>query len=184
MTLSTWSTTSIETVAAANGDGLRWFQLYIYRDKALTYQLVKRAEQSGYKALVLTVDTPELGKRQEDVRHNFNIPPHLGMANFKGLVQSSMPSKETVAGSGLLNYTKALISPSVTWESVDWLRSVTSLPIVLKGILTREDAMIALQHNIQGILVSNHGARQLDGVQATVSKVITTLTLTLSLSFY
>lgn len=166
MIVSTWATTSLEDVAIANGKGLRWFQLYIYRDRPLTHQLVKRAEQAGYRALVLTVDTPELGKRRTDVRNDFNLPPPLTMANFKGLVQSSLPSQ---AGSGLFNYTKDLISPSVTWDSVNWLRSVTSLPIVLKGILTREDAIIALQHNVQGILVSNHGARQLDGVPATVS---------------
>ena len=156
-----WSNISIEDVAAANGDGLRWFQIIIYRDKDLSYQLVKRAEQSGYKALVLTVDMPVIGIKRESLRHNFNMPPHLNLANFKELVQPSMTSQEM--------YDLSLSFASLTWEDVDWLRSVTSLPIVLKGILTREDAMIALQHNVQGIVVSNHGARQLDEVQATVS---------------
>ena len=166
MMVSTWATTSLEDVGVANGSGLGWYQLYIYNNKQLTLEMVKRAEKAGYTAIVLTVDTPELGKRRTDMYNNFTLPPHLSLANFTDPTQSSLPSK---AGSGLFNYTKALISPAVTWESVDWLRSVTSLPIVLKGILRAEDAKIALTHNVQGIVVSNHGARQLDGLPATVS---------------
>ena len=161
MTLSTWSSVSIEDVAAANGDGLRWFQLIIYPDKDLTYQLVKQAEQSGYQAIVLTVDMPTVGKRRELARHNFSLPPNINLAILKEAVGSSMSSEEIIDLS--LNLTP------VTWKSVDWLRSVTSLPIVLKGILTKEEATIALQHNVQGIQISNHGGRQFDGVQATVS---------------
>ena len=168
MVLSSWSTTSLEEVAEAGGrGGLRWFQLYIYNDKQLTLQLVKRAEAAGYRALVLTVDTPELGRRLNDVRHNFTLPPHLRLANFSAeLAQGSLSHKPS--GSALFHYTKNLISSTLTWESVDWLRNITKLPIVLKGILTAEDTREALKHDIQAILVSNHGARQLDGVPATV----------------
>ena len=168
MIVSMWATTSLEEVATASGSGLRWFQLQIFKDKQLTYQLVKRAEKAGYRALVLTVDAPEVGKRHSDVQCNFKLSHHLSVANFQGITQSSVPVGE---GSDVIyvHIGKALISPSVTWDSVDWLRSLTSLPIILKGILTAEDARIALQHNVQGILVSNHGARQLDGVPATVS---------------
>ena len=170
MTLSSWSTTSMESIAEANGDGLRWFQLYIYNDFKLTRHLVKRAEAAGYKALAVTVDTPELGTRLADVKHNFSLPSHLQMGNFThGTSQSSMKSSSGSGGSGLGQYVKTLISPKITWESIDWLRSITSLPIVLKGILRPDDAKEALKHDIQGILVSNHGGRQLDTVPATVS---------------
>ena len=172
MILSSWSTRSLEEVAKASGsEGLRWFQLYIYNDKELTLQLVKRAEAAGYRALALTVDTPELGRRLNDVRHNFTLPPHLRLANFSAeLAQASLGSEQS--GSALFHYTRSLINSGLTWKSVDWLRSVTNLPIVLKGILTAEDAREALRHGIQGILVSNHGARQLDGVPATVRTIL------------
>ena len=177
MTLSSWSTTSIEDVAVANGSALRWFQLYIYKDKHITLDLVRRAERSGYKALAVTVDTPELGIRYDDVRNKFSLPPHLGLANFKK--ETDHYSVSSNSGSFLQQYTKQLIDPSLTWKSVDWLRSITSLPIVLKGILRGDDAIEALKHNIQGILVSNHGARQLDTVPATVCYSNTNIMYTL-----
>ncbi len=167
MTLSSWSTTSVEDVAIANGEGLHWFQLYIYKDLELTRQLVKRAEAAGYKAIAVTVDTPVLGSRLADVRYDFTLPSHLLMGNFNyGTSQSTMST--STHGSGLGQYVKKLVSPSITWESIDWLRSITSLPIILKGILRPDDAREALKHDIQGIMVSNHGGRQLDTVPATV----------------
>ena len=168
MVLSSWSTTSIEEVAEASGSGLRWFQLYVYRDRQLTKELVLRAERAGYKALVITVDTPIVGRRLADSRHRFNLPQHLSLANFSsGQAQSSLVTKEH--DSGLHQYTSAMIDPSLNWNTIDWLRGITKLPIILKGILTAEDTEEAIKHNMQGILVSNHGARQLDGVPATVS---------------
>ncbi|KJE92024.1 peroxisomal glycolate oxidase [Capsaspora owczarzaki ATCC 30864] len=170
MILSSWSTTSIEDVAAANGNaGARWFQLYVYRDRAVTAQLVKRAEQSGYTALVLTVDTPILGRREADIRNGFRLPPHLRLANF-----SETDSKATGVSitdkkdSGLAAYVAAQIDQTLTWKDVKWLQSITKLPIILKGVLSPEDATLAVDHGVQGILVSNHGARQLDGVPATI----------------
>ncbi len=171
MTLSSWSTASIEEVARATGDtGLRWFQLYVYRDRALTKSLVQRAEKVGYKALVLTVDTPVLGRRLADVENRFTLPPYLKLANFSAFQSSNLQTDKQ--DSGLHLYTQSLIDPTLSWETVDWLRGITSLPIVLKGIVTREDAEEALRHNVQGIIVSNHGARQLDGVPATVSECV------------
>ena len=168
MTLSTWSTTSMEDVAMANGGGLRWYQLYIYRDRGVTRDLVQRAERAGYKAIVVTVDTPILGKRLADTRNHFNLPSHLCLANFTNTrLQSSLVVKD--GDSGLYQYTMALIDPALTWDTIDWICSVTKLPVLLKGILTAEDAVEAVKHNIRGIIVSNHGARQLDGVPATVS---------------
>ena len=156
MMLSSWSTTSIEDVAAASGSGLRWFQLYVYRDKDLTRDLVLRAGRSGYKAIVVTVDMPVAGRRLSSVRNRFNIPTRLSLANFSKIQHVSFASA-------------ALSKKDTTWESIDWIRRITRLPILLKGILTAEDAEEALKHDVQGIIVSNHGARQLDGVPATVS---------------
>lgn len=169
MMLSSWATSSIEEVASACGhQGLRWFQLYVYRDRELTTNLIHRAEQAGYKALVITVDTPILGRRLADARNRFNLPTHLSLANFDrtdtGATKLVMRSHD----SGLHQYTKDLIDASLDWDTVDWLKEQTTLPIILKGILTKEAAKTALEHNIQGIVVSNHGARQLDGVPATV----------------
>ncbi len=184
MILSSWSTTSIEGVAAAAEKaqmecrtmGLRWFQLYIYRDRSLTTQLVQRAEQAGYKALVVTVDTPILGRRLADARNSFNLPSHLKLANFGDSDGDSSVASKLVAReheSGLHQYTKELIDATVSWDMIDWLCSQTSLPVILKGILTREDAREALRHRgVRGIVVSNHGARQLDGVPATVRHLV------------
>ena len=170
MMLSSWSTTSIEDVAAVSGSGLRWFQLYVYRDKDLTRDLVLRAERSDYKAIVVTVDTPVVGRRLEDARNGFNLPPRLSMANFSNTsLESALVSGQELKDSFLHKYTTELIDPSLTWESIDWIRRITRLPILLKGILTAEDAEEALKHDVQGIIVSNHGGRQLDGVPATVS---------------
>ena len=167
MVLSSSSTVSLEDVAKEGGNNVQWFQLFFYKDKNLTLNLIRRAERAGYKALVLTIDTPEIGQRYADERHNFALPPHLTMANFKtGTEESSVSS--TVPGSALRMYSKSLLDPSFSWESVEWLGSVTELPIILKGIMRAEDAQIALHCKVHGIIVSNHGARQLDGVPSTV----------------
>ena len=168
MVLSSWSTTSIEEVAEVSGSGLRWFQLCVFRDRQLTKELVLRAERAGYKALVITVDQPINGRRLVDARNCFGLPKHLSLANFSsGQAQTSLVTKEH--DSELHQHTSAMMDPSLNWDTIDWLRGVTKLPIILKGILTAEDTEEAIKHNIQGILVSNHGARQLDGVPATVS---------------
>ncbi len=170
MTLSSWATTSMEEVArASNGTGLRWFQLYVYRDRELTTNLIHRAEKAGYQALVITVDTPILGRRIADTRNGFTLPPHLKMANFnKTTSEAASHLVATSEESALHRYTKDLIDPSLSWDSIAWLVKETHLPVLLKGILTGEDAKIAVSHGVKGIIVSNHGARQLDGVPATV----------------
>lgn len=174
MVLSSWSTTSMEDVAAACGhQGLRWFQLYVYKNQKMTANLVRRAERAGYKALVVTVDTPILGRRLADARNRFNLPSHLTLANFNASESTtdSMAATELVVrshDSGLHQYTRDLIDASMDWKRIDWLCKVTRLPVILKGILTAEDAREALKHRVKGIIVSNHGARQLDGVPATV----------------
>jgi (S)-2-hydroxy-acid oxidase len=168
-TLSTIATTTMEEVAAATSPGsLRIFQLYIYRERDITRQLVARAERAGFAALMLTVDTPFFGKRRDDNRNKFKLPPHLKMANFEGLDFNQTGVNQSNKESGLNEYASSLFDASLTWKDVDWLRSVTRLPIVVKGILSAEDAVEAVNHGVAGIIVSNHGARQLDTVPATI----------------
>ena len=143
MVTSTTSNRSLEEIAAAAGGPL-WFQLYTYGGFEISASLVKRAEAAGYRAIVLTVDLPRVGRRERDIRNNFNLPSRLFEGNFAGI---DIPDDTFV---------------TLTWESIAWLRGVTSLPIVIKGILTAEDAQLAVEHGVDGIVVSNHGGRQLD----------------------
>ncbi|XP_054724423.1 2-Hydroxyacid oxidase 1-like [Uloborus diversus] len=166
MILSTLSTTSIEDVAKAAPESQRWFQLYIYKDRTVTKNLVKRAEAAGFQALVLTVDTPLFGNRLADSRNKFSLHPHLRLANFSDADFSVIGTKS--GGSNLNNYVNSLFDPSLTWSDIKWLKEVTTLPIIVKGVLTAEDAILAVDHGVSGIIVSNHGARQLDGVPSTI----------------
>ncbi|XP_072032431.1 2-Hydroxyacid oxidase 1-like [Amphiura filiformis] len=144
-----------------------WIQFYIYRDRQINERLIKRAEKAGYKALFVTVDLPYQGKRRLDIRNQFNLPSNLGFANIAGELESQQLYTKG-KGSGIENFINTQFDPSVTWEDIKWLRSITRLPIVLKGILTAEDAKEAVKYGVNGILVSNHGGRQLDGVLATI----------------
>ncbi|NXL44943.1 HAOX1 oxidase, partial [Podilymbus podiceps] len=169
MMLSSWATSSIEEVAEAAPAGLHWLQLYVYKDREVTKSLVKRAERAGYKGIFVTVDTPFLGRRIDDVRNKFQLPPHLSLKNFSSSDLAFSSGKDFGENSGLAVYVADAIDASVNWEDIKWLRGLTSLPIVAKGILRAEDAKEAVKIGLNGILVSNHGARQLDGVPATVS---------------
>lgn len=172
MILSTIATSSIEEVAKAGPDAIKWFQLYIYKDREITKKLVERAVKNGFKALVLTVDTPFFGMRYADARNKFHLPSHLRMANFDeghAASDSIQNSPKNHDSSGLNDYAASLFDPSITWDDIGWLKSISTLPIVVKGILTAEDAILALKYGASAILVSNHGARQLDGVPATVT---------------
>uniref|UniRef100_A0A7G3AIW4 (S)-2-hydroxy-acid oxidase n=1 Tax=Lutzomyia longipalpis TaxID=7200 RepID=A0A7G3AIW4_LUTLO len=165
-TLSTIATSSIEEVAEATPESNKWFQLYIYRDRELTKNLVRRAEKNGYKAIVLTVDAPLFGLRRRDVKNKFTLAPHLQLANFVGEKATGVHNSE--GGSGLLEYVNKQFDDSITWEDVKWLVEFTKLPVIAKGILTAEDATTAVQCGCRGIIVSNHGARQIDGVPASI----------------
>ncbi|XP_006625995.2 2-Hydroxyacid oxidase 1 isoform X1 [Lepisosteus oculatus] len=168
MMLSSWATSSIEEVAQNAPDGVRWLQLYIYKDRELTKSLVKRAESAGYKGIFVTVDTPYLGRRRNDVRNRFKLTPHLKMANFES-PDLAFSSKESYKeDSGLAVYVTQAIDPTLKWEDIVWLKKLTTLPVVVKGILRVDDAREALKYGVDGIVVSNHGARQLDCVPATI----------------
>lgn len=161
MTASTISNRTLEDIAAAATSPL-WFQLYVYRDRSISEWLVRRAETAGYRGLVLTVDAPRLGRREADIRNGFGLPAHLNIANFAGSAMADQPMGDPGI-SGLAVYAHDMFDTSLTWEALDWLRSVTRLPVVVKGILTGEDAALAVEHGAAAIVVSNHGGRQLDG---------------------
>ncbi|KAG0466124.1 hypothetical protein HPP92_017129 [Vanilla planifolia] len=165
MTLSSWATSSVEEVAST-GPGIRFFQLYVYKDRNVVEQLVRRAEKAGFKAIALTVDTPRLGRREADIKNRFTLPPFLTLKNFEGLNLGKMDKTDD---SGLASYVAGQIDRSLSWKDVKWLQSITSLPILVKGVLTAEDASLAIQNGAAGIIVSNHGARQLDYVPATIT---------------
>lgn len=170
MGLSTISSTALEDVAAAahavNADARLWFQVYVYKDRGVTRELVQRAEEAGFSALALTVDTPRFGRRYADVRNQFHLPPGITVANFE---KRGMGQLDEVGGqSGLVAYANSLFDPSLTWKDVEWLRSITALPVLVKGVLRADDALKALDAGFSGIIVSNHGGRQLDTVPATI----------------
>ncbi|PIA41636.1 hypothetical protein AQUCO_02200221v1 [Aquilegia coerulea] len=165
MVLSSWATSSVEEVAST-GPGLRFFQLYVYKDRNVVAQLVRRAERAGFKAIALTVDTPRLGRREADIKNRFTLPPHLTLKNFEGLDLGKMDKSND---SGLASYVAGQIDRSLSWKDVQWLQTITKLPILVKGVMTAEDARLSIQHGAAGIIVSNHGARQLDYVPATIS---------------
>ena len=164
VTLSTLATTSIEEVAAAASAPL-WFQLYVFRDRAVTRSLVERAEAAGYEALVLTVDAPVLGRRERDARNRFVLPDGLFAENLVSEEQRSLPAGE---GSGLEAFFNSQLDASLTWADVDWLRSITRLPVLVKGVLRADDAKLAVEHGAAGVIVSNHGGRQLDTALAAI----------------
>jgi isopentenyl diphosphate isomerase/L-lactate dehydrogenase-like FMN-dependent dehydrogenase len=147
MVASTSATRSLEEIAA-EASGPLWFQLYVH-DHAETERLIHRAEAAGYRALVLTVDAPRWGHKEQPIRSGFRLRPPLRKANFDG---------EAPTGT----------DDTLTWESLAWLRSLSALPLLLKGVLTSEDAALAVEHGIEGLIVSNHGGRQLDGVAASI----------------
>ena len=150
---STFATATPAEVAATGVE--RWFQLYVPRDEGLKREFCVQARELGFSALVVTVDLPAVGRRERDLRSGWSVPPELIVPSV-GL--RGLKPHEFVA----------MVSPSVTWDDVESLASAAGLPVVLKGILTAEDAVLACEHGAAGIVVSNHGARQLDGVAATI----------------
>jgi len=162
--LSMQATTTLEDVAAT-GDGVRWMQLAVLRDRAITRALVERAEAAGYDALCLTVDVPVLGRRERDVRNGFFVPPGIEMVNLSPYAPAGLA--EADPQSALARFVGTLFDPGLTWEALDWLCSITRLPVFAKGILDGHDAKRAIEHGAKGVMVSNHGGRQLDGISST-----------------
>lgn len=163
MTLSCEASVTLEDAAAA-GATCRWFQLYFQRSREATEHLVKRAEASGYEALALTVDAPVNGARNRESRSGFAIPSGVSAVNLAGLDHDPMPA---LADGASIVFDR-FMSVAPTWDDVDWLRGVTRLPILIKGILAPDDADVALGLGAAGIIVSNHGGRTLDTAISTI----------------
>jgi 4-hydroxymandelate oxidase len=158
MVLSTLSSTPVEDVVAA-APGRVWFQLYVHRDRNLAAELVARVEAAGCGALVLTVDAPVIGRRERDVG-GVPLPPGFRAPNLRADV--------AIEASDLHRYFAQMIDPSLDWDDLAWLKSCTKLPLWIKGVLRADDAARAVEAGVAGIVVSNHGGRQLDGAIASI----------------
>jgi 4-hydroxymandelate oxidase len=163
--LSSLSVTPVEDVIAAS-TGPVWFQLYIYKDRAASESLVKRVEAAGCSALELTADTPILGRRERDVRNSFALPEGLWTPNLTADAPSVLP--ESRSDSPFKAAIDALFYPDLTWDDVGWLTSITELPVLVKGIVRADDAVRAVDVGAAGVIVSNHGGRQLDTAPAAI----------------
>jgi 4-hydroxymandelate oxidase len=162
---STLATTSVEEISLGAPAGHRWGQLYVHADRARTEKLVERARKAGCTALVLTADTPVLGRRLADVRNGFALPQGLEMAN---LVENMDASIREGDGSLLARYAAARHDPTLTWKDLGWLAErAFPMPVVVKGIVRGDDARRALDHGAAAVWVSNHGGRQLDQAPST-----------------
>ncbi len=164
MILSTLSNRTIEAVRAGT-TGPLWFQLYIYRDRGVTTELVQRAERAGCTALVLTVDAPLLGRRERDLLNGFHLPADLAVPNLGVALRDTLAGGSDAAqspASALAQFFEQHWDPSISWHDLAWLQSITSLPILVKGIVRGDDALLAVEHGAAGVIVSNHGGRQLD----------------------
>src|SRR6266536_3411879 len=157
MCLSTFSTVGAAELAEAVPGGTRWFQLYVFRDRGVTKAMVEAAAAAGYEALVVTVDLPVLGRRERDLRSGFVIQEPTAVPGL---------SAGGVSGPLSLAQTATQLGPSLTWKDLAWLAESSGLPVLVKGVLTAEDAALAAAHGAAGVIVSNHGGRQIDGVPA------------------
>jgi isopentenyl diphosphate isomerase/L-lactate dehydrogenase-like FMN-dependent dehydrogenase len=157
--LSSLTSTRAAEVAAAAPDGKRWMQVYLFRDRGVTRAMVEEAMESGYEALLLTVDAPYAGRRERDLRSGFQVPAEI-----------SAPAIEAAVGHRSLTTAEvfALVDPSITWDDLERLCNEFDLPILVKGLITGEDAALAVEHGAAGVVVSNHGGRQLDNAPATI----------------
>jgi len=154
---------SVEEVAAAS-EGLKWFQLYVPKDRVVARRLVERAERSGYRALILTVDLGEW--KDADRRNRFALPKEVLVKHLRDIgfaqISNAMSYQE------LLDFNSQAWDLAISWDFFDWLRSITKLPLLIKGVLRKEDAAKAVSIGLDGIIVSNHGGRRLDGMPATI----------------
>lgn len=159
MAVSTFSTRSHEEIAAAAPALVQWCQLYVFQDRGVTREHLAGAAEAGCSAVVLTVDAPRLARRERDLRVAFEIPSDL-----------PLPYARAAIGTAAHNPADqfALLDASLSWRDLEWIASEARLPVVLKGLVTAEDAEIAVEHGAAAVVVSNHGGRQLDGVSATL----------------
>jgi L-lactate dehydrogenase (cytochrome)/(S)-mandelate dehydrogenase len=181
--LSHGSTCTIEELAAAGG-APRWMQVFVYRDRGLTQEFVQRAAASDYDALVLTIDNQLVGSRERDIRNGFTIPPRFSPLDIVAMI-TKLPwlarMTKTLPTVTFANYTRpgekadigtmaarlaGMLDPSLSWRDIDWLRGLWKGPLLLKGVLHPKEAAEAIARGVDGVIVSNHGGRQLDGASA------------------
>ena len=182
--MSHGSTVNIEDLANQS-TGPKWFQTFMYRDRGLVKSFAERAKDAGYKALVLTIDNQVLGQRERDLENGFVVPPRPKLRHgfdiircLPWMMRMARAPKVTMANYvtderssdilSLSQYVADLLDPTMSWRDVDWLRSIWSGPLLLKGVLHPEEARLALDHGIDGLIVSNHGGRQLDGAVSSI----------------
>ena len=158
MCQSTLSSATPGELRAAAPRAKLWFQLYCSRDRGFTRELLASVVEAGFEAVVLTVDVPAVGRRERDLRAAFALPDELPIPNIPGALQH----RDFHAA------ISKVVDPSLTWRDLQWLREQSPLPLLLKGILSSEDALLAAEHGVDGVIVSNHGGRQLDGVPASL----------------
>jgi isopentenyl diphosphate isomerase/L-lactate dehydrogenase-like FMN-dependent dehydrogenase len=157
--LSSLTSTRPAEVAIAAPEGRRWMQVYLFRDRGVTRAMVEEASEAGYEALLLTVDAPYAGRRERDLRTGFQVPAEIRAPAIEGAVgHRSLTPAEVFA----------LVDPSITWSDLEQLCGEFDLPILVKGLITGEDAALAVEHGAAGVVVSNHGGRQLDNAPATI----------------
>ncbi|WP_117215598.1 alpha-hydroxy acid oxidase [Allorhizocola rhizosphaerae] len=157
MIVSFFASRTLDDIAGA-ATGPLWLQLYWLQRRDVLAGLVKRAQDLGYRAIVLTVDAPRIGRRLRDIRNGFGIPPHIKAANIEEQLMESTYQADGIAAHAALTFDQ-----TVTWADLAWLKGLSELPLVLKGVLTAEDAALAVEHGADAVIVSNHGGRQLDG---------------------
>jgi isopentenyl diphosphate isomerase/L-lactate dehydrogenase-like FMN-dependent dehydrogenase len=160
MILSTLATSTPAEVAAAAPGGKRWFQIYCYRDPGITRALIDQAVDARFEALVLTVDAPRLGRRERDLQTGFEVPAEINVPSFAAAAGGPAPATPADMF--------AMMDPTLSWRDLEELVSSSELPVLVKGILTEEDARLACEHGAAALVVSNHGGRQLDGAPATI----------------
>jgi L-lactate dehydrogenase (cytochrome) len=174
--LSSAASSSIEEVAEAMGDAPRWFQLYWINDREVAASFVRRAEAAGYGAIVVTLDTPMLAWRPRDLRRAY-----LPFLRGEGCAQfftdpvfraklSAPPEEDMLSAAAMMLATFPNLG--LTWDDLDWMREQTSLPLLVKGVLRGDDALLAREHSVDGIIVSNHGGRQVDGAVAALDALV------------
>jgi isopentenyl diphosphate isomerase/L-lactate dehydrogenase-like FMN-dependent dehydrogenase len=160
MCLATLATARPSEVAEAAPGGHRWFQLYCFKDAGVTSALMDEAVASGFEAVAVTVDAPRAGRRERDFRTGFAVPAEVSVPSLAAALGQARPVS--------VQEVFSLVDPALTWVDFERLASACLLPVLVKGILTAEDARLAVEHGAAGVVVSNHGGRQLDGVPATV----------------
>ncbi len=162
-----------QSVVRASGVGPRFFQLYITKNRELSAFLIKKAEENGFQAIVITCDAPTMGKREADERGKFHLPSPLQLEVLKSLYKNGKADGQNNKSSleDQMFMTRVFIDqvdPSITWDDIKWLKSTTRLPVIVKGIMCAEDAILAVEAGVSALWVSNHGGRQLDTVPAAI----------------